>query len=89
MPILQLPSPNLEPTGNYVSTSSTCHLKACRKTPTIDHGIHPYARRIYSLGTPIGDITVPLRRKVLCGVVDTVRVSICTVQTGFQYVHPE
>ena len=81
--------PILWPTRDHKSRTSTCRLRACRKTPTINHGIHSYARRIYSLGAPIGDIAVPLRRKVLCGVVDTVRVSICTAQTGFWYIRPE
>ena len=82
-------SPISWPTRNHESRTSTCRLRACRKTPTINHGIHSYARRIYSLGAPIGDIAVPLRRKVLCGVVDTVRVSICTVRTEFWYIRPE
>ena len=62
---------------------STYELKAYRKTPTIDLGIHPNVRRIYQLDVPIGDIAVPLRLKLLCGVVATVRVFICTVQNGF------
>ena len=83
MPILQLPSPNLEPTGNYVSTSSTYHLKAYRKTPTINPGTLPNVRRVYPIDIPIGDIAVTIRRKLLCGVVATIRIFVCTTRIEF------
>ena len=60
--------------------------RACQKTPMTNLGIYPNVRRIYPIDVPIGNITVPLNCKLLCRVVATVHVFICTVQTRFQYI---
>ena len=83
----KLSSPILQPIGNYMGTIPTYSSRACRKTPTTDLGIYPDLRRIYLIDILIGDIAVPHRRKLLCGVASTMRDFICTVRTGFRYLH--
>ena len=82
----KLPSPILCPTKNHVGMIFTYTLRACQKTPMINLNTHPNVHRIYLIEISIGNIAVPLRCKLLFGVVSTVRIFICTVQTGFQYL---
>ena len=49
-------------------------------------GTHSDVRRKYPMDIPIGDISVPLLRKLLHGVVAALHVFVCTGQTEFQYL---
>ena len=49
-------------------------------------GTHSDVRRKYPMDIPIGDISVPLLRKLLHGVVAALHVFVCTGQTEFRYL---
>ena len=79
-------SPISLPTRNHEGTISTSNLKACRKTPTMNIGTHSDVRRKYPIDIPIGDISLPILRKLLHGVIATVHVLVCTGRTEFRYL---
>ena len=61
-------------------------LRACQKTPTINLGTYPDVRRIYPINIPIGNIAVPIRRKLTYGMLSTEWIFVCTFQTGLRYL---
>ena len=52
-------------------------------------GIHSDVRKKYPIDIPIGDISVPLLRKLLHEVVATLHVFECTARTDFRYLRLE
>ena len=79
-------SPISLPTRNHEGTISTSNLKACRKTPTMNIGTRSNVRRKYPIDIPIGDISLPILRKLLHGVIAALHVFVCTGRTEFRYL---